>query len=67
MTREELAALFLAKAFETPPEANQILARHLQSKESRALSSAIAEAVQRYAGTDKTPLPAPTELLPPLG
>ena len=30
------------------------------------LSSAIAEATQRYAGTERTLLPTPPELLPPL-
>jgi len=66
MTREELAAMFIAKAAEAPPAANLILARHLQCKESCDLSSAIAEATQRYAGTDRTLLLAPPELLPPL-
>jgi hypothetical protein len=66
MTREELAALFMAKAAEAPPVANLILARHLQCKESCDLSSAIAEATQRYAGTERTLLPTPPELLPPL-
>jgi len=65
-TREELAALFMAKAVEAPPAANMILARHLQCKESCALSNAVAEAIQRYAGTDRTPLEAPRELLSPL-
>ena len=66
LTREELAALFMDKAAEAPPAANLILARHLQCKESCALSSAIAEATQRFAGTDRTLLLAPPELLPPL-
>ena len=66
MTREELAALFMAKAAEAPPAANLILARHLQCKESCDLSSAIAEATQRYAGKDRTLLQAPPELLLPL-
>jgi hypothetical protein len=66
MTREELAALFMAKAAEAPPAANLILARHLQCRESRDLSSAIAESAQRYAGTDRTLLQAPLELLSPL-
>jgi hypothetical protein len=66
MTREELAALFMAKAAKAPPAANLILARHLQCKESCELSSAIAEATQRYAGTERTLLPTPPELLPPL-
>ena len=42
MTREELAALFIAKAAKAHPAANLILARHLQCKESCDLSSAIA-------------------------
>ena len=66
LTREELAALFMVKAAEAPPAANLILARHLQCKESCDLSSAIAEATQRYAGTERTLLPTPPELLPPL-
>ena len=66
MSQEELAAKFLKKAAEPPPAANLILARHLQCKESCDLSSAIAEATQRYAGTDRTLLLAPPELLPPL-
>jgi hypothetical protein len=66
MTREELAALFMAKAAEAPPASNLILARHLQCKESCDLSSAVAEAIQRYAGTDRTLLLAPLELLTPL-
>ena len=66
MTSEELVALFMAKAAEAPPAANLILARHLRCKESCDLSSAIVEATQRYAGTDRTLLPTPPELLPPL-
>ena len=65
-TREELAAWFMAKAAEAPPAADLILARHLLCKESCALSSAVAEATKRYAGTDRTPLVAPPELLSPL-
>ena len=66
MTSEELVALFMSKAAEAPPAANLILARHLQCKESCDLSSAIAEATQRYAGRDRTLLLTPPELLPPL-
>jgi hypothetical protein len=66
MTSEELVALFMSKAGEAPPAANLILARHLQCKESCDLSSAIAEATQRYAGTERTLLQTPPELLPPL-
>lgn len=65
-TREELAALFLAKAAEAPPAANLILAMHLQCKQSCELSNALAEATRRYAGTDSTTIEAPSDLLPPL-
>jgi hypothetical protein len=66
-TAAELLALFAAKATAPPPESSQIIARHLQCKESLQLSHCLAEAVDRYAAADSHPLPAPTELLPPLG
>ena len=44
MSKEELVALFLKKAAEPPPEANLILARHLQCKESCDLAQAVSEA-----------------------
>jgi hypothetical protein len=56
----------MAKAAEAPPAANLILARHLQCKESCALSSAVVEATQRHAGANRTLLMMPPELLPPL-
>jgi hypothetical protein len=56
----------MAKAAEAPPAANLILARHLQCKDSCALSNAVAEATQRHAGADRTLLMMPPELLPPL-
>ena len=65
-TRDELAALFMAKAAEAPPAADLILAMHLQCRESCDLSNAVAEATRRYARTDKIPLVAPADLLPPL-
>ena len=65
-TREELAAWFLAKASEPPPAANLLLARHLQCKESCDLSRAVHEAIRQYAGREKSALPTPGELLPPL-
>ena len=66
MTPETLIALFEAKAAALPPEANQMLVRHLQCKESLAVSRAVAQASDRYAGNDGQLLSAPTELLPPL-
>jgi hypothetical protein len=67
MTREALLALFTMKATAPPPEANKLLARHLQCKESIRLAGAVRQAMDRFAGTDPVPLSTPSELLPPLG
>ena len=67
MTVADLLALFAAKAAAPPPETSQMLARHLQCKESLQLSHCVAAAMDRYAAADSHPLPTPTELLPPLG
>jgi hypothetical protein len=66
-TREELVAIFAMKATAPPPEANKLLARHLQCEESIRLASAIRQAIDRFPGTDSVPLSTPSELLPPLG
>jgi hypothetical protein len=63
----ELLALFAAKATAPPPESSQILVRHFQCKESLKATHCLTEAMDRYAANDGHPLPAPTELLPPLG
>ena len=67
MTTAELLALLAAKAAAPPPETSQMLARHLQCKESLHLSQCVVAAVERYTAADSQPLPTPTELLPPLG
>jgi hypothetical protein len=67
MTRKELVALFAKKATAPPPEANKLLVRHLQCKESIRLAVAVRQAMDRFAGTDSVPLATPSELLPPLG
>jgi hypothetical protein len=67
MSQEKLAALFIQKAAEPPPEANLILARHLQSRESCDLAHAVSEAINRYVATGSHRLPTPPDLLPPLG
>jgi hypothetical protein len=67
MTREELIALFRAKATAPPPKENELLLRHLQCKESPTLARIVAEAMARHAEAGSQPLPAPSELLPPLG
>jgi hypothetical protein len=66
MRREELVAVFEAQATAPPPEANRLLARHLQCKTSIKLAVAVRDALGRYAGDDPLPLPAPSTLLPPL-
>ena len=67
MSQEELAQMFLEKAAEPPPEANLILARHLQSRESCDLAHAVSEAMSRHVATGTHLLPTPPDLLPPLG
>jgi hypothetical protein len=67
MTREELEALFNQKATEPPAEANQILAKHLKSRESCDLAHAVSEAMRRHVATGTHRLPTPPDLLPPLG
>jgi hypothetical protein len=66
LTAEELIALFETKASAPPPESSRILVRHLQCKESLAVSRSITEAMDRYTGNDNRLLTVPTELLPPL-
>jgi hypothetical protein len=67
ITREELVVIFAMKAAAPPPEANELLVRHLQSKESIRLADAVRQAMDSLAGTDNVPLSTPPELLPPLG
>jgi hypothetical protein len=66
MSRDDLMALFAEKATAPPPEANQVLARHLQCKASLRLASAMLAALHVYAGSNPVPLPTPSPLLPPL-
>jgi hypothetical protein len=67
ISQEELVALFLKKAAEPQPEANLILARHPQCRESSDLAQAVSKAIQQFAAPGSHRLPAPSELLPPLG
>ena len=67
ITKAELLELLAAKAAAPPPETSQMLARHLQCKESLQLSHCVEAAIDRYAAADSNHLAAPTELLPPLG
>ena len=66
MSRNDLLALFAEKAAAPPPEANQLLARHLQCKVSLRLASAVSAALHVHVGSDPVPLPTPSSLLPPL-
>ena len=65
MTTEDLLNLFLQKATEPPPESSQVLARHLQCKESLKAAQSLTEALDQFAGKDDHPLSAPPELLAP--
>jgi hypothetical protein len=67
ISRDDLLALFAEKATAPPPEANQLLVRHVQCKESIHLAGAVRQVVDRFAGTDSLTLSTPSELLPPLG
>jgi hypothetical protein len=67
MTSADLLALFAAKATAPPLESSQMLVRHFQCKESLKAAHCLTEAMDRYTVSDGHPLPAPTELLPPLG
>jgi len=67
MSQEAMTELFIRKAAEPPPEANVILAKHLQSRESCDLARAVSEAISRHVETGSHRLPTPPELLPPLG
>ena len=66
LTPVELTTLLLAKAEAPLSEANQLLVRHLQCKESQRLSAAVAGAVERYGGSTNQILAAPPDLLVPL-
>jgi len=66
-TPEDLIALFSAKAKAPPTEANQLLVRHLQCKESIEIARIVSEAMGHHSASDTPSLQAPTELLPPLG
>jgi hypothetical protein len=66
ITAEALITLFEGKAAALPAESNQMLVRHLQCKESLAISRAVVEAMDRYTGSESQLLTVPTELLPPL-
>lgn len=66
-TTDELIALFKKKAAAPPPETSRLLARHLQCKESLAVSRFLTEPMERHADADSDPLAVPSDLLPPLG
>ncbi len=67
ITPAELLALLAKKAAAPLKEANQLFVRHLQCKDSLDLSAVITGAAERYSGNHTPPLPAPSELLLPLG
>jgi len=63
---ESLLALLQERADETPPEEDQLLARHLQCKDSVRLANAIQNALARFPGNEAPRLEAPSSILPPL-
>jgi len=67
MTMAELLEMFAQKASAPPPEAGQLLVRHLQCRESLKAAQCLTEAIEQYAGRDDRALSAPTDLLMPLG
>ena len=67
MTRDQLVAVFAAKAVAPPSEANLLLVRHLKCKESVHLAGLVSEAMNRYGENNSQRLLVPSELLPPLG
>jgi hypothetical protein len=66
MTREELLNLLSEKANAPPSGPNELLARHLKCKKSRALAAAIASAGRQYVDPHEPRLLPPSEILPPL-
>ena len=67
MTREDLVAMFEAKAASPPIQENEVLVRHLKCKESLHLAEALIDATQRHRSDSTQTLLAPAELLPPMG
>ena len=65
MTTADLLGLLSRKATEPLPESSQLLVRHLQCKESLKAAHCLVEAIDRFAGRDDPPLPAPAGMLPP--
>ena len=63
---EKLLALLKERATGAPPEADQLLARHLQCKESIMLANAIQHALDHFTSNDTPLLEAPSSILPPL-
>jgi hypothetical protein len=63
---EKLLALLKERAAGEPPEADQLLARHLQYKESIMLANAIQHALDRFPGNNTPLLKAQSSILPPL-
>ena len=61
-----MLALLKEMANGAPPDADQLLARHLQCKDSFKLANAILNALDRFAGNDAPLLEVPSPILPPL-
>jgi hypothetical protein len=66
MTTADLEAALKAMAAAPPDKGSEILVRHLQCKETLALTEAVADAISRNYRLDSRTLAAPSEILPPL-
>jgi hypothetical protein len=65
MTTAGLLDLFAQKATEPLAASSQMLVRHLRCKESLKAAHCLVEAIDRFAGRDDPPLPAPAGILTP--
>ena len=65
-TAAELEAALKAQALAPQDEHSELLVRHLQCKESLALTEAVVAAITRNYRQDTRTLAAPSEILPPL-
>jgi hypothetical protein len=66
MTPADLEASLRAQAAAPPDQESELLVRHLQCKETLALTEAVAAAISRHYRQDTRTLAPPSEILPPL-
>jgi hypothetical protein len=64
MTPADLEAVLKAQAAAPPDKESELLVRHLQCKETLALTEAVAAAISRNYRQDSRALLPPSEILP---